>query len=313
MPVEIWSGEKTQQHENNLSPGAKKSLFIPEESVVDPFALPILLLSTAINNSGVFYPNVELLSGEFDERAKKWKLLLEDNKKQQNIIHSELVINCAGNYGDLVENALFPESKCPFSIVPRKGQFIVYEKVNSDLLQRTILPIPKPKTKGILICPTIFGNILVGPTAEDQTEREIASLEKATLSNLQRQAEEMLPGLKNYKIIGSYAGLRPATQFTEYQIRAEANKNYICVGGIRSTGLTACCGIGIFVINMTKNTFPAFSSDRPADYRKAPNNLNVEYSVKDAQSVLSVSDGQFHVVSHKLNGICLRPKIQANI
>ncbi len=102
------------------------------------------------------------------------------------------MINCAGNHGDLVEAIARPS---PFRIRPRKGQFVVFDKTARAAVPTILLPVPTERTKGIVICPTIFGNVLVGPTAEDQEHREDASVEEETLRRLRAEGERMVPAL----------------------------------------------------------------------------------------------------------------------
>ena len=106
------------------------------------------------------------------------------------------------------------------------------------------------KTKGVIIWKTVYGNVIVGPTAELIESKTDRSNDSAVLDALQRYAEDKLPILKKYKIIGSYSGIRPATEFSDYQIHHDDAKHWITVGGIRSTGLSASSGIGEYVADM---------------------------------------------------------------
>jgi len=95
----------------------------------------------------------------------------------------------------------------------------------------------------VVLFRTIFGNLAVGPSAEDQTSRHEASTETAILADLHTKATNMLPALERYEISATYAGLRPATEFQDYQVRTDPGCNYTSVGGIRSTGLSAALGL----------------------------------------------------------------------
>ena len=137
-----------------------------------------------------------------------------------------------------------------FSIKPRKGQFVVFDKAAAALASSIILPVPSATTKGVVICRTIFGNLMVGPTAEEQESRTDTSTEADTLADLHAKGVEMLPALANCEVTAAYAGLRPATEFKDYQIQNHAAQNYISVGGIRSTGLSAALGIATHVADL---------------------------------------------------------------
>jgi glycerol-3-phosphate dehydrogenase len=109
--------------------------------------------------------------------------------------------------------------------------------------------VPSATTKGIVVCPTIFGNLLVGPTAEEQPSRERADVDADVLAMLIERGRSILPALEQHSVTATYAGIRPATEHRDYQIRWHPGRNYCCVGGIRSTGLSAALGIATRVFH----------------------------------------------------------------
>jgi glycerol-3-phosphate dehydrogenase len=119
----------------------------------------------------------------------------------------------------------------------------VFDKASAKYLRTILLPVPEERTKGIVLTPTVFGNLLVGPTAEEQESRERAATDEATLQMLVAKAVEMLPALQAMPVTAIYAGIRPATEEKKYRVRHEPRLNYIVLGGIRSTGLTAALGL----------------------------------------------------------------------
>jgi glycerol-3-phosphate dehydrogenase len=163
-------------------------------------------------------------------------------------VTAETVINAAGLWGDIVDDRLGTERA--FGIRPRKGQFVVFDKAAAALLSAIILPVPTERTKGIVLTPTIFGNLLVGPTAEEQTDRVRATVEREVMEQLIAKARAILPALAAMPVTATYAGLRPATEHTDYQIRHDETRNLIVAGGIRSTGLTGALGIAQHVAKL---------------------------------------------------------------
>ncbi len=208
------------------------ALHIPGEHIIDPWSSPLAYALQGIALGGVVRRQFEVTSATRDDET--WHL-----SNGPETIHAKTVINCAGNYGDLVEGLARPS---PFKIRPRKGQFIVFDKTAARYVPTIILPVPTDRTKGIVICPTIFGNVLVGPTAEDQDDRADASVDRATLQSLIAQASRMVPALGAEPVTATYAGLRPASNAPDYIIEAQPDR-WITVAGIRSTGLTAALGI----------------------------------------------------------------------
>ena len=126
-----------------------------------------------------------------------------------------------------------------------------------------ILAVPASRTKGVVLFRTAFGNLAIGPTAEDVEEREVAACDGETLKLLKARAFAMVPELEGIGVNAIYAGLRPASQHKDYVIEALAQQNWITVAGIRSTGLTACLGIAEHVANLYADNFGALPGVRP--------------------------------------------------
>lgn len=220
--------------EPQLSNQLKAGVHVPREYLIDPWTTPFVYMLQAIENGANLKRNCEVLSGEFN--GEWWQL-----ETSQGVVQGSTVINCAGLYGDLLDQRLMGTSA--FHIRPRKGQFLVYDTSAYRLLNSIILPVPNEITKGVVLCRTAFGKVIVGPTAEEQESRDDASVETGKLESLREKGESIIPALKFEPINATYAGIRPATEFKDYCIEHYADKNYISVGGIRSTGLSAALGI----------------------------------------------------------------------
>lgn len=229
----------------NLSAEVRGAILIPGEHVIDPWSAPLAYALQAIANGAVVERNREVTGGALE--SGRWRL-----ETSRGPVTAEVVVNCAGLFGDLVESIV---REAPFRIAPRKGQFVVFDKSAASLLDTVILPVPTEATKGVLVAPTAFGNLLVGPTAEEQDDRETAAIDTETLKMLVRRAVEIVPGLAHHPVTATYAGLRPATQFKDYRIEAIAERQWITVGGIRSTGLTGALGIGAHVRRLYERNF----------------------------------------------------------
>jgi glycerol-3-phosphate dehydrogenase len=176
-------------------------------------------------------------------------------------VTARIVINAAGLYGDHVEALARPS---PFTIKPRKGQFVVFDKPASKLVRSIILPVPNERTKGVVLFRTIYGNLAIGPTADETDERENPSTDTAALEKLKARAIELLPALKDINVAAVYAGLRPATEQKDYIIDALTDQNWITVAGIRSTGLTGSLGIAQHVAKLYAKHFGKLPKPPPA-------------------------------------------------
>ena len=232
--IRLLSRNEVLAREPNLAKSIRAAILVPREFVIDPWSTPLAYLKQALENGGKALFNAEVTSGEFDGEA--WML-----NTPRGRVQARQVVNCAGLYGDLLNKSVL--GTCDFTIKPRKGQFVVFDMAARKLLSTVILPVPTERTKGIVIFPTIFGNVAVGPTAEDQEGRDDASVDTANLEALRAQAVEKIPGLANVPVTATYAGIRPATEFREYKVSEDRDRNWITLGGIRSTGLTSALGL----------------------------------------------------------------------
>jgi glycerol-3-phosphate dehydrogenase len=234
VDARILTAEEIRRLEPNLSERARAGLHVPREHVIDPWS-PFLGYATQVRAGGgeiVF--DAEVTGGGFDGEA--WTLEAPPRR-----FRARSVTNCAGLFGDLVDQRLLGASR--FEIRPRKGQFAVFDKAAARLLTSIILPVPSERTKGVVLCRTIFGNVLVGPTAEEQPDRLRATVTEPELRALLDRAGEILPALRGMPVTAAYAGLRPATEQKEYRIHHDPARRWVTVGGIRSTGMTAALGI----------------------------------------------------------------------
>jgi glycerol-3-phosphate dehydrogenase len=244
--------EQLRRMEPLLSPKALGGVHVPGEHIIDPWSAPLAYIHQGLAHGGVVLRDCRVESGHFDGI---WHLATN-----QGEVTADCVINAAGNQGDIVEAINRP---APFKITPRKGQFVVFDKPAARLLKAIILPVPTERTKGIVICRTAFGNVLVGPTAEDQEDRVHAAVDQAALRQLVTRGSEMLPGLANVDVSAVYAGLRPATEFKDYQITAQPDRRWITVAGIRSTGLTGALGIAQHVAGLYAASFGRLDEAEP--------------------------------------------------
>lgn len=234
VDARLLDAKQVIAREPELAGAVRAAVEVPGEFVIDPWSAPYAYLLQALQNGAALARRCELRAGEFDGRT--WRL---DSSRGE--IRCRYLVNCAGLYGDRLDRALLGESA--FEIRPRKGQFVVYDKSARALLDSILLPVPTELTKGVVVCPTIFGNLLVGPTAEEQESRTSAEVTHEQLRALVNRGNEVLPRLRDHAITATYAGIRPATGSKEYQIEHYRERRYICVGGIRSTGLSAALGI----------------------------------------------------------------------
>jgi glycerol-3-phosphate dehydrogenase len=231
----IISQAELRKREPYLSEAALGAVLVPGEAIIDPWSAPLAYLTQAVMHGAELVTNAELK--QLDRRPDGWRLTTLAGD-----FSARIVVNAAGLFGDRVEALRGVDAG--FTIKPRKGQFVVFDKPASKLVNAVILRVPTSRTKGVLLTRTVFGNLLLGPTAEDQEDRIHASCDDATLSWMIAEGTGMVPALEGQTVNATYAGLRPATEHRDYVLKADYGARWITVGGIRSTGLSAALGLG---------------------------------------------------------------------
>lgn len=256
--VSLIDRQQVHALEPYLALNALGAARVPGEFLIDPWSAPLGYLLQALMHGAEVKFNTQVDGGRFDGQI--WSL-----ETTAGMIRGKTIINCAGLFGDVLEQKLLGQSS--FSIHPRKGQFVVFDKAAARYLTNIILPVPNERTKGIVLTRTVYGNLLVGPTAEEQQDRIHAGLDSEVLQQLVDAAVERIPQLEGMPVTATYAALRPASDKKEYRVGRVEGKNWITVGGIRSTGLTAALGIAKHVFSLYQERhvpLPATSLQWPA-------------------------------------------------
>jgi glycerol-3-phosphate dehydrogenase len=213
-------------------------LCVPGESILCTFGLPLALATEAVVNG---------ITLKRDWRVTRIDRLPDGDFSlwsEERSLRARYVVNAAGLYADSIEQMLGYRR---FTVTPRRGELIVFDKAARRLVNHVLLPVPTAITKGVLISPTVYGNVLLGPTAEDIHDKEDRATTAAGLHAILDKGRALLPALLAEEVTAVYAGLRAATEYKDYQILAHPDERYICVGGIRSTGVSASLGIADYV------------------------------------------------------------------
>lgn len=236
----VMKPEELLQIEPNLNPSVLGGILFPDEMVVNPWLLSITCIRESLEYGATVYRKAEVSSAKWNNEKRSWKLHLLNGME----VEAACVVNAAGLYGDRIEDCRFPPSTAPkFHIKPRKGQFVVFERPQSRLLNHIVMPVPTEASRGVLLFSSVYGDIVIGPTAEEQDTRDTPTVDEATLNMLVDQAVLILPCLEEYKMSSSYAGLRPASNHVDYVIDSDKDNPWVTVAGIRSTGVSACLAI----------------------------------------------------------------------
>ena len=229
-PDEVYAGDP------HLGPGVRGGVSIPDEGLLDPWTISIALATDAVVNGARLLLDAPVT--EIEHTASGYVV-----RTPRGTVSGSWLVNAAGLGSDLIDRKAGHDG---FTITPRRGQLIVYDKIARDLVRHVILPVPTATTKGVLVAPTVYGNVLLGPTAEDLHDRSATGTTADGISFLIDHGRRIMPSLVDHEITATYAGLRAATEHADYCY--EVFDRYVRVAGIRSTGISSCLALAEQVV-----------------------------------------------------------------
>jgi glycerol-3-phosphate dehydrogenase len=229
------------RREPHLGPGATGALLIPDEAAICPWTTTLAYATEAVLAGVRLLLATRVTAVRLVNNGAAYEV-----RTTAGTLGCRWLINAAGLGSDIVDRMVRPGT---FTIRPRRGELIVFDKLARQLVNHILLPVPTARTKGVLIAPTVYGNVLLGPTAQDVSDRSDTGTTADGLSGLLADGRRIMPGLLNEEVTATYAGLRAATEHHDYQIDVDGESRYACVAGIRSTGLTASLAIGEHVVD----------------------------------------------------------------
>ncbi|CUP98499.1 NAD(P)/FAD-dependent oxidoreductase [Clostridium baratii] len=240
--LQILSKEEVLEKEPNLSHDIVGALYAPTGGIVGPYEYTIALMENAVSNGGELKLRSEVKNIEKENDI--FKITTTDGK----VIEAKYVINAAGVHADEIHNLIAKES---FKIIPRKGEYFVMDKTQGKLVNSTIFQCPSKLGKGILVTPTVHGNLLVGPDAQDIDDKEDKSTAAERLDYIRETSKRTTNKVNFRESIRNFAGLRATPDRGDFIVEeAEDVKNFIDVAGIKSPGLSSAPAIAEDVVKI---------------------------------------------------------------
>ena len=262
--LEILDRAACLKKEPNLSDEVVAALYVPTGGIVCPFNLTIALAENAAVNGVEFQLNTEVQS--IQKTQKGYKVTTN-----QGELESKLIVNAAGVYADQFHNMV---SENKIHITARKGEYCLMDKKVGSFVNATLFQLPGKYGKGILVTPTVHGNLLVGPTAVDTEDKEGINTSQDGLADVLNKASISVKNLPNRQIITSFAGLRAHEDGGDFIIKeVEDAKGFIDVAGIESPGLSCAPAIGEYVAELIQNILPAEENKEFIPTRKGIPNM----------------------------------------
>ena len=236
--MEMLSRSQALLLEPNLADTVYAAIHIPSRGIVCPFEMNLAYAENAVQNGVQFHLETEVK--QIEKMQNGFRVLTD-----KGMFETRFLINAAGVYADIFHNMVSREK---IHITPRRGEYCLLDKNAGNLVERTIFQIPTPKGKGVLVTPTVHGNLLIGPTAADITDKEGTETTSDGLEEVMKKCTKSVKNIPKRQIITSFAGLRAHEDDGDFIIQEVKDaKGFIDVAGIESPGLSSVPAIGVYV------------------------------------------------------------------
>lgn len=237
----ILTKEEVRRMEPNIEDTIVAALYAPTGGIVCPFGLTIALAENAAVNGVEFLLETAVLRIKKEETG--FAIETETRGEERKVLHAAYVVNAAGVYGDVIHNMV---SGKMLHITARKGEYCLLDKQAGTHVSHTVFQLPNELGKGVLVTPTVHGNLLVGPTALDTEDKEGTNTSQNGLNEALQKAALSVRNLPVRQIITSFAGLRAHEDGGEFVIgEPEDAPGFFDAAGIESPGLSCAPALGL--------------------------------------------------------------------
>lgn len=266
--LKILSREEVLQKEKNLT-SVKGALWAPSAGVCWPFGAALAFARCAVQNGAEVMRDCRVLGFIKEDRR------ITGVETSKGVIKTKYVVNAAGVYADEIAKLAGDES---FTITPRKGEYILFDKTAcSSLVFGVVFPTPTKKSKGILVCTTTHGNTFIGPNAQDMEDKEDHAVTAEGMNEIIASARKLIPNLPMGAAITEFSGLRAVSSTGDFIIGASAVAGLYNAAGMQSPGLTAAPAVAEMLVEaIVKDSGAQAKADFKAELPKKPvfNRLN---------------------------------------
>lgn len=257
--LKLLNREEILKLEPNIGKSVTCALYAPTGAIICPYDLAVSAIGNAMDNGVELKCNFEITS--ITSNDNHYEL-----KSRGQAIKSKYVINCAGVYSDKIAEMIGDNS---FNIHPRRGEYLLLDKECGSIVSHTVFVTPSKMGKGILVSPTVDGNLLLGPTAVDGEDKTDKNTTPEFFTSIFDVAEKSVRDIPKNKTITSFCGLRSVGSTGDFIINLPKN-HFINVAGIESPGLSASPAIAEYVLDLLKqNGLDLDKKENPIITRKS--------------------------------------------
>ena len=277
--------EEIVKLEPNIGTDVTCALRAETGAIVCPYELCMAAVGNAMDNGATLKLGFNVK--KIEEADGVYKV-----SSSSDSVEARMVINCAGVYADEIAKLVGDDS---FSIRPRRGEYMLLDKECGDLVGHTVFRCPSKMGKGVLVSPTVDGNLLLGPTAEDIDDKADTSTTAEGLSRVASLASNQVNGINLGKVITSFTGLR-ATGSTGDFIINSPKSGFINCAGVESPGLTSAPAIARYVVDMLKNAGVELEVNEDFNGKRRPMHYFRELSIEEKNEIIKENPDYAHVI-----------------
>jgi len=282
--LRVIDREEILSLEPNIGEGVTVALHAPTGAIICPYELCMAAVGNAMDNG------VELML-DFDVKNIE-KLDTGYRVSSENgSVEARFVINCAGVHSDDVAKLVGDDS---FEVTPRRGEYMLLDRECGDLVSHTIFRCPSKMGKGILVSPTVDGNLLLGPTAEDIDDKEDTKTTADGLAKVRMQASEQVSGINFGKVITSFTGLRSTGSTGDFVINEK--DGFVNCAGIESPGLSSSPAIATYVADVLRGAGLELVAKADFNGHRRPAHYYKELSLDEKNEIIKAHPEFAHVI-----------------
>lgn len=240
--ISIISGDEARKVEPNLSKKVTMVLDVPLAGIVCPYELTLAAIGNAMDNGAMLLRNFAV------SKIEKEDDVFNITSAKGEVVKAKYIANCGGCYSDKIARMIGDES---FKIIPRAGEYMLLDKSEGRLVKHTVFQVPSKEGKGILVTPTVDGNLLTGPTAAVTDSPENAKTTISALKTVEKLASKSVDGINFKNVITAFCGVRSSEKNGDFIIKiSDKDDRFLNVAAIDSPGLTSCVSIAQYGVDI---------------------------------------------------------------
>ncbi len=267
----ILTGDQVRAIEPNLSPAITSALQVTNAGIICPYELTVAAVGNAMDNGVELRRNFPIAS--IEKHGEGYTVTSASGEA----VSGTYILNCAGGFSDKIAQLVGDNH---FTIIPRAGEYILLDKTEGSRVSHTIFQVPSAEGKGILVTPTVDGNLLTGPTASRVATPESRDTTPEGLEQVQRLAAKSVPSVNFRQVITSFTGVRSSEKGGDFIIEPSRHApGVVHVAAIDSPGLTCCVSIAKYALELLQNA--GLSLTEKADWKGTRENPHAFREMND--------------------------------